>query len=348
MYQQKKCDTTQFETEIFQATRKLPAHPTERPLVEQLEDDTDDPEIYITTRPFNVGMLRELQQSWVAKPEPCREPLVDPNELEQQARGLAREGSMREAGQLADQAFVLRITGDEPDGDSLLASLHLRGGLALRRGDLDSAIERFTEAFQFAEDLVGDSHPHTAACLRNLGAVHRLRGDFEAAKHALAQALRIYSQGCGTEIGTAMTLCCLGNLERARGECTDAIRHYAHARELFDSQPGYGLHPGLASVLHGLGATLLRLGRNCAAKSVLARAHFIRTKTPSTIVQLAGTTLLYGQALWHDGEYMAGHTWVCDAYDIYRRHPSPNPSREHVFTCWLDTHSQHGPYAKAV
>jgi len=104
----------------------------------------------------------------------------------------------------------------------------------------------------------------------------------------------------------------------------DAIRHYSHARDLIENPFGRGLHGAMASMLHGLGAALVCAGRAREAISVLARAQYIRANTPSTIVQLAGTTLLYGEALWQGGHHCTGYKKVQEARDIYFRHPSPD------------------------
>lgn len=336
MYQQENhmYETAELDTEVFRA-------PNARGFtsLDDMEREREDPELYISTRPFDAGTLRQMVALATQKAAPVREIPAEPSELEQRARDFARAGRLPEARRLVDQAFLLRVTQDDTDGVELLAAVQLRGSLALRAGDLSSALERFVEALDLAEGMVGSSHPMVASCHRNLGAAYRLLGNFDAAVSSLTKSLQIYS-ACGESegVGMAMTLCCLGNLDRARGEYGDAIRHYTHARDLIESPVGRGLHRAMASVLHGLGAALVCVGRGREAISVLARAQYIRANTSSTIVQLAGTTLLYGEALWLGHHHLAGYKKVQEAREIYRQHPHPDPERELVFRRWLEEH----------
>jgi tetratricopeptide (TPR) repeat protein/transcriptional regulator with XRE-family HTH domain len=115
-------------------------------------------------------------------------------------------------------------------------------------GPWTDAMKRHVTAARAAQesgDLLG-----RADALNNLGAVHRLTGDYAAAAKALAEALDIY-RDLGNRLGQANALYNLGIVYRVTGDYQDATRDLAEALDIYRD---LGDLLGQASALNNLGA----------------------------------------------------------------------------------------------
>jgi tetratricopeptide (TPR) repeat protein/transcriptional regulator with XRE-family HTH domain len=95
-----------------------------------------------------------------------------------------------------------------------------------------------------------------AGALNNLGAVHRLTGDYPAAVKALAEALDIYCD-LGNRLGQANAHYNLGIVYRVTGDYPDAAQALAEALDIYRD---LGDLPGLAGALSNLGAVRFLTG----------------------------------------------------------------------------------------
>lgn len=335
MYEHTTAEFSVNTTQVFQGTRSISST--------QPEPVDDDPEEYISTRRLNAGVLREMLQGFQFEPEAETRVLESPELLERQAQALAQQGDPSGAFSIVERVYSSALERLGQGDVRLIDYLVLRGAYAVRSRLFEQARICLLEALDLTERHYGYYHVKTAACYRCLGVMHRLVGDDNAARLSLTVALKICSQvGGSATVCVALTLGSLGNLERGCGALEDAIRHYGRARELFDGEPGMGEHPGLAGVLHGLGAALLCSGQVEIAASILERAHAIRMRISSTLLQRVGTSLLYGQALWEAGRTKEGYEVVREALSLYNQHPKPTRERTNVFLDWLESHGPEG------
>ena len=101
MYQQENhmYETAELDTEVFRA-------PNARGFtsLDDMEREREDPELYISTRPFDAGTLRQMVALATQKAAPVREIPAEPSELEQRARDFARAKSAGLAGSNAKTA----------------------------------------------------------------------------------------------------------------------------------------------------------------------------------------------------------------------------------------------------
>lgn len=337
----------------YPETRKLPAvdpevpaSPGDRETRRQLRvanagprtrelEDVGDPEDYISTRRLDASYLRSFARQLLADTPAARMERVV---------AYAQGGSYHQARRLAgDVNRVLEL--DATPIEQQLQWQLLCGVLAIRGRDFQAAEEILCKYRQTARQVLGPWHPSLAVCERYLGVLYRLSGRYEQALTAFSVSLRlcqaeqyVAQPGESSELAVASVLCSLGHLERSRGNFTDAVRHFARARERYDAVPGAGLHPGLASTLYGLGSALLELGQECAAVFTLARAYLIRTSSNATALQRASVALLYGHALWLTGEFDRAYGVVEEGYHAYRAHPEADSTREAVFVDWFESH----------
>jgi eukaryotic-like serine/threonine-protein kinase len=104
-------------------------------------------------------------------------------------------------------------------------------GLALfNQGAYDDALGRFeaaATAFEGAGEAAG-----RAEMLNNIGVVHRLRGNWQAAAEALTQAERVFAEA-GDKNRQGQALSNLGDLYASQGERDQAARCYSDAAALF-------------------------------------------------------------------------------------------------------------------
>ncbi|MFI6849490.1 tetratricopeptide repeat protein [Kitasatospora sp. NBC_00085] len=159
----------------------------------------------------------------------------------------------------AEHAFrdILDAVGPQDTGlqDSRYADAqHQLGTVALLKGRLDEAEERYAEALT-VQLRVGDQHG-AANTHHQLGMVaeHRARLD-EAEQHYTA-ALTL-NTSLGNLRGTATNHGQLGTVARQRGRLDDAERHY---RQTFDLSLRLGDQPAVAGAVHQLGMVAFERG----------------------------------------------------------------------------------------
>jgi tetratricopeptide (TPR) repeat protein len=79
------------------------------------------------------------------------------------------------------------------------AILTLSGVLSGDLGDFQEARRRFEQSLAVHRTVFGDAHPAIAACLANLAALHRHRGEREPARELFAQALEMARETQGED-----------------------------------------------------------------------------------------------------------------------------------------------------
>ncbi|MDM8546104.1 CHAT domain-containing protein [Candidatus Venteria ishoeyi] len=103
-----------------------------------------------------------------------------------------------------------------------IATLKLR-----RAGRIKEALQQAEQAWQYAEQALGEQHSNATAALINLGQLHWVSGNYAIAETHLKRALSIYEQILGkSHAGTAIAVASIAVLYQSQGR-------YAEAADLF-------------------------------------------------------------------------------------------------------------------
>ncbi len=140
------------------------------------------------------------------------------------------------------------------------------GNIAISRGDLELAGQRYSESLEINRKL--DRLEGEAICLGNLGIVSKKRGDLDSAEEYYRRALEI-DRRLGRLNGQATQLGNLGNIASARGELDTAEQYYREALEIDRS---IGRLEGQAAHIGNLGLIYLQRGDQNEAERLLDEA----------------------------------------------------------------------------
>jgi tetratricopeptide (TPR) repeat protein len=147
------------------------------------------------------------------------------------------------------------------------AARHLWG-----RAELARARQLFERALAIDQAQLGPTHPHTAACLTNLGNVLRDLGDLPAARDHQQRALAIHEAQLGPDHpDVARSLNNLAAVLHDLGELPAARTTLERGLAIQETQLGPD-HPDVARSLSNLAAVLRGLGDLPAARASLERA----------------------------------------------------------------------------
>ncbi|MDX1689220.1 MAG: tetratricopeptide repeat protein [Candidatus Promineifilaceae bacterium] len=146
-------------------------------------------------------------------------------------------------------------------------------GLGLfRRGLHDEALEKFEmAAASYAE--AGDK-AERGEVLNNIGVIHRVRREWQAAIDAFDEAAAIFSE-IGDENRRAQVLGNLGDLYAYQGERKEAARHYSDAAELMAQT---GDRARQAELLRALSLLRLRQRRVMEAMMLMEQSLSVRPR----------------------------------------------------------------------
>jgi len=154
------------------------------------------------------------------------------------ARAALAQGRLDEAEVRARRAREI-LERQAPESPELPAALEAEGEVALARGDLAAARERFERALAVTEKISGPEHPELAGTLLDLAEVRLREGDAEAAAALCRRALAIAEQAHGAEhpdVGLALRG--LGEALAAAGDSGAAAAQLERASALLEVRLG--------------------------------------------------------------------------------------------------------------
>ncbi|MGH2941190.1 MAG: tetratricopeptide repeat protein [Solirubrobacteraceae bacterium] len=156
---------------------------------------------------------------------------------------------LRTWGQYGHASELCRQTLDwvAPDSAKAAAYIHELGLLAERRGDYETAEQRYTQSLAIDERL--GNQAGLARSHHQLGILAQHRGDYETAEQRYTQSLAI-DERLGNQAGRAISYHQLGILAQHRGDYETAEQRYGQALAIFER---LGDQASLATSYHQLG-----------------------------------------------------------------------------------------------
>lgn len=152
--------------------------------------------------------------------------------LVQRGNVHVRSGHMHKA--IADFVEAVEISrGSENLQRWLVRSLHARGWAYRNKGDFDLALDDYLEAYQMSLRL--NDLQQTAWMLNNMGYVHALRGDQQAAFENCQTALDLWEQQRFL-IGIGATYSTLGEVSWRFNRSQEAMGYYNKAMDIFTAE----------------------------------------------------------------------------------------------------------------
>lgn len=171
-----------------------------------------------------------------------------------------------------------------------------------KQGKYQEAIKWAKRMCELRERAYGPDHLQVANGLNNLGQLHILVGDYDAAEQILRRAFKITERQRGPDHpDIADRRMSLGRLAFAKTDYDEAERQYRQALEIFDRNPG--ANPAkIATVLNNIGTILRNQGKFVEAEPRLKRALSAQEQlygadsieTAAARSNLAGVYLLLG------------------------------------------------------
>lgn len=165
--------------------------------------------------------------------------------------------------------------------------------------------------------VLGENHPDTAVCLKNLGMLLRIMGNTGEAQVFLDQALHIQEQILGTNHPeTALTLQEIGVLFYKMGQLAEAQIFLERTVAIHKQVLGEN-HPSTARSLNDLGLVLQEMGNLLRAQQLYEQALSIYEQTrgpnhPDTATSLQSLGILR----WTLGDLAGAKQYYSRAYDI--------------------------------
>ena len=187
---------------------------------------------------------------------------------------------------------------------------HELGVLAQRRGDYDTAHDRYQQALTIFENL-GD-RAGTATTHHNLGILAHDRGDYDTAHDRYQQALTIFEE-LGDRAGTATTHHNLGILAQRRGDYDTARKLYEQSLHIEEE---LGDRAGTANTYHQLGMLAQRRGDYDTARKLYEQSLHIKEE----LGDRAGTATTHhqlGMLAQRRGDYDTAHDRYQQALTIF-------------------------------
>jgi tetratricopeptide (TPR) repeat protein len=176
------------------------------------------------------------------------------------------------------------------------------------------------------DDLLAWSQAGLAACrqlsdergqseiLKNIGAVHDCKGEYDAALAAYAES-RAIAERIGDTAGLARTLTNIGNVHYSKGEYDAALAAYAESRAIAER---IGDTAGLATTLMNIGIVHRSKGEYDAALAAHAESRAIKERIGDT-AGLAGLLNSIGDVHYSKGEYDAALAAYAESRAIAER-----------------------------
>ncbi len=211
---------------------------------------------------------------------------------------------------------LYEANGDERDARTCRMSL---GVIEEMKGESETALELFSEAYSGARTSLGLHHPDTATALTTLAGAQSSLGQLLVARENFETALAVFEQTFGAVHHTvASTLLNVGNVELALAEYDKALAHHERALEIYEAMFPDG-HPRTALAVDNIAGTHLRLGAFELAREGHARALEMRRLhlDPSSPV-LARTHANLGLALANLGRHEESRDQFDAAWAILR------------------------------
>ena len=199
---------------------------------------------------------------------------------------LVTAGTFEEPNRLAESLLLycrmrLEETGTPESYHNVFAALIHLGGIEERRGEIDDAYQRFSEALDIGQRLdlelsTPESLGNVSIALRRLGYIEELRGDLDQAHEQYSEALQICQQ-LAEDLGTpdsrrdvSISLFRLGEIERLRGRLEYAYGCFYEALKL-DRQLDDEL--GTVESQQDVAVSLIRIGDVERLRGNLERAY---------------------------------------------------------------------------
>jgi tetratricopeptide (TPR) repeat protein len=197
-----------------------------------------------------------------------------------------------------ERALALFRSALGPHHPRVADALNNLGVDARGEGQLDVARAHYEQALEIRRLASGPRHPSVAAILNNLGSVANQANDFAAAREYFEGALDIVAQTQGPgHPNVGRILANLAAVNIAEGKPEVALDHAVRGLAILEAGLGPE-HSSLAFSLSAQGRALILLERAGEAVKPLERAVELRTKNPSSAVDLAESRSLLGRALW--------------------------------------------------
>ncbi|MEM9066480.1 MAG: tetratricopeptide repeat protein [Planctomycetota bacterium] len=160
-----------------------------------------------------------------------------------------------DAGPLYEQASrVLEDTGADDPVHAVI--LNNWGMLRKTVGDLDGALEKYTEAERIDRAAFGDQHPNVAIRVNNIGSVLEAKGDLDGALEKYTEAERIDRAAFGDKHPeVAVDVNNIGSVLEDKGDLDGALEKYTEA-ERIDRVAFGDQHPKVAIRVNNIGSVL--------------------------------------------------------------------------------------------
>jgi serine/threonine protein kinase/tetratricopeptide (TPR) repeat protein len=172
------------------------------------------------------------------------------------ASALGQAGRDQEAEPLIVEAVQIQEKVLGPMHPQLAGELNNLASLYGRTGRLREAAQVLERTVGILERAFGATHQNVAIGLRNLGLTYSLGGEYARADAYLHRALEIDETSLGpTSTAVLWDLVTLGNLERRKGNLSQAVRDLSLARERGLVSSTGTKNPEYVRALEGLGAT---------------------------------------------------------------------------------------------
>ncbi|MBV1862630.1 MAG: serine/threonine-protein kinase, partial [Nannocystaceae bacterium] len=141
--------------------------------------------------------------------------------------------------------------GDERDARVCRLSL---GVIEEMKGESETALELFREAYSGARTSLGLHHPDTATALTTVAGAQSSLGQLQVARENFMTALKVFEQTFGPEHHTvASTLINVGAVENDLANYDKALEHHERALKLYETLLPKG-HPRTATAIESIAA----------------------------------------------------------------------------------------------
>jgi tetratricopeptide (TPR) repeat protein len=217
-----------------------------------------------------------------------------------------------------------------------IASIHLK------KGDLDSAMSHYREAYNLTIRSRGTTnHPEVAGILHYIGGIYHKRADYDEAMSCYQEAIRIYHATLGPGNPTvAGTLVMVGSIHYKRRHLDSAMMFYREALRL--NRDAYGMHhPDVAPILKSIGTILTKKGDYEDAYDVFRDVLSIKCTVHGTDhPEVASAYKSLGNVHYKLGDLADAERQYRHALSIYRR----CKGEDHVDTIAAKTTIEHLRY----
>jgi tetratricopeptide (TPR) repeat protein len=187
-------------------------------------------------------------------------------------------GQKRKAESLLEESVAMYREGG--DHSQIPATLTYLANLAADRGDDARAESLLGQALDMRRSQFGDTHPHVALTLCDIGQLQRQAKQYGMSAEKFQQALDIAESAFGKDhIFLAPVLFNFGETRRLQGRHTEALALFERSIQIL--QQHYGPeHARLGVVYRAAAESSAKLKRKEKAKSYTARAQTIISRIP--------------------------------------------------------------------